>query len=163
MKFGIATDLNSDSFQNDNDQTDVSIKVKYQDGKERVFDKFIQKPLRMGHTETRCIEIDEHLGNVSNAFLMHNLGYSSMLPSSFSTFKLKISFIKIQDFPGSTEYTSWFLGNPKNSFWISKHICKQGDWCEMSKKCNLKLILTTLSVSKLTFLIIRKYKTRQNI
>ena len=146
MKFGIATDLNSDSFQNNNDQTEVSIKVKYKNGKERVFDKFIQKPLKMGHTETRCIELDEHLGNVSNVFLMHNFGYSSMFPSSFSTFKLKISFIKIQDFPGSAEYTSWFLGNPKSSFWISNDSCKQGEWCEMNKKCNLKPIFTKYAV-----------------
>ena len=143
MKFGIATDLNSDSFQNYNDQTGVSIKVKYKNGKEGVFDKFIQKPLNMGHTETRCIELDEHRGNVSNVFLMHDFGYSSIFPSSFSTFKLKMSFIKIQEFPGSTEYTSWFLGNPKNSFWISIDICEQGEWCEMSKKCNLELILIT--------------------
>ena len=135
MKFGIATDLNSDSFQNKDDQTEVFIMVKYENGNERVFDKFIKKTFQLGHTESRCIELDEHFGNVSNVFLKHNLEFSSMFPTSFSSFKLKISFMKIQDFPGSTEYTSWFLGNRKNSFWISNDSCQKGEWCEMSNKC----------------------------
>ena len=138
LKFGIDTDLYSASLQNEQDTTEISIKIKYSSGKELTFDSFAQKSFQMGHTETKCIESSQSYGNVSKVFLKHNLGFSSdWQHATYTTFKLKMAFIKVQDFPGSREYTDWVLGKNLNSFWISNETCPKDEWCKMSIKSKL--------------------------
>ena len=54
------------------------------------------------------------------------------------TFKLKIAFIQVQDFSGSKEFSSWFLGKNPNSFWTSNDNCQNNEWCELNTKRKLR-------------------------
>ena len=124
--------------QNDQESTEIAIKIEDEKGNELMFEKFVNERFQMGHTETRCTDTSDSFGNVTTVFLKHNLGYSSDPNVDQTTFKLKIAFIQVQDFSGSKEFSSWFLGKNPNSFWTSNDNCQNNEWCELNTKRKLR-------------------------
>ena len=137
IKLGIGTDLFSSSLQNKHESTEISVKIEDENRNELIFEKLVNERMEMGQTKTRCTDIGESFGNVTTVFLKHNLGHSSDFNDDLNTFELKIAFLLVQSFPGSKEYSSWFLGKKPKSFWTSKDNCQKNDWCKLNMESKL--------------------------